>query len=71
MFWKIPTTGILFLSTSFSKRYLEKDTFKNKEFTYKICLDPQSETSPLDTPASLSHETKQEKKYSFSQSFWK
>lgn len=40
-----------------SKTYLETDTFKNKEFTYKTCPDPQSEASPLDTPASLSHET--------------
>lgn len=50
--------------------YLEKDTFKNKKFTNKICLDPQSKTSTLNMPASLSHEKKQAKKYSFSQSFW-
>lgn len=53
-----------------SKGDLEKDTFKNKEFKYKICLHTQSKAFPLDTSASLSHETKQAKKYSFSQSFW-
>lgn len=50
--------------------YLEIDTSKNKEFTDKIYLDPQSKASTLNMPASLSHEIKQAKKYSFSQSFW-
>lgn len=53
-----------------SKMYLEIDTSKNKEFTDKIYLDPQSKASTLNMPASLPHEIKQAKKYSFSQSFW-